>query len=318
MAFKDIKGIIQKNYEIEGQDLHLQPANQMKIYIPNPEKFFPETLEFYMSFAEFAGPDEADLVVINDFEPIESTKPVACNSTGLDHINAPEIISLRGEDLSDFTAVPELTLGIMIYLTRVFKREEIKGKTLGIIGSEGRIGKILTNMAEALGVNVIHYDIKNSVVEQDMVTKNCIECSKGFKSKPSASRKFCSQKCYFKTLGQKQLGKNNPFYKTGLGASNFYNVWRSILKRCHNKKHKSYTRYGGRGVKVLWNSFEDFTKDMYKDYLKHQNEFGVRNTTIERINNEGDYCKENCKWATWKEQAKNRKLRKRNNSGQFI
>src|SRR3990167_8144643 len=101
-----------------------------------------------------------------------------------------------------------------------------------------------------------------------MVTKNCIECSKGFKSKPSASRKFCSQKCYFKTFGQKQLGKNNPFYKTGLGASNFYNVWRSILKRCHNKKHKSYTRYGGRGVKVLWNSFEDFTKDMYKDYLK--------------------------------------------------
>ena len=129
----------------------------MKIYIPNPEKFFPETIEFYKTFAELTDADQADLVVINDFEPIESTKPVACNSTGLDHIKAPEIISLRGEDLTDFTAVPELCLGMMICLTRTFKKEEIRGKTLGIIGY-GRIGKKFREYAKALGMEVWAYD----------------------------------------------------------------------------------------------------------------------------------------------------------------
>lgn len=157
MAFKELKGIIQKNYTVEGQDLHLQSANQMKIYIPNPEKFFPETIEFYKSFAELVDADNADLVVINDFEPIESTKPVACNSTGLDHIKAPEIISLRGEDLTDFTAVPELSLGMMIYLSRTMKGEELRGKVLGIIGC-GRIGKRFAQYAQSIGLTTMCYD----------------------------------------------------------------------------------------------------------------------------------------------------------------
>lgn len=157
MAFKELKGIIQKNYTVEGQDLHLQPANQMKIYIPNPERFFPETIEFYKSFAELTDADQADLVVINDFELIESTKPVACNSTGLDHIKAPEIISLRGEDLSDFTAVPELCLGMMIHLSRTIKKEEVRGKKLAILGY-GRIGKKFAEYAKAIGMEVWAYD----------------------------------------------------------------------------------------------------------------------------------------------------------------
>ena len=88
MAFKDIKGILQKNYEVQIPNLHIQSANKMKIYIPYPERFFPETIELYKSFAELVDADSADLVVINDFEPIESTKPVACNSTGIDHIKS--------------------------------------------------------------------------------------------------------------------------------------------------------------------------------------------------------------------------------------
>src|SRR3990167_4739861 len=153
-----------------------------------------------------------------------------------------------------------------------------------------------------------------------MVTKKCIECKNEFKSKLSANRKFCSQRCYFKEFGNKQLGINNPNYqhgylqagkknqnyKHGLHGSSFYNVWRSMLKRCNNKNHKSYKRYGGRGIKILWSSFEDFAQDMYQDYQKHCEEFGSRNTSIDRIDNNNNYYKKNCKWATWKEQAKNR------------
>ena len=139
-----------------------------------------------------------------------------------------------------------------------------------------------------------------------MVTKRCFDCGKSFLSRPSAMRRFCSRRCYFIGFGERQRGIKNPFYKTGLGASKFYNIWRGILKRCNNKTHKSYPRYGGRGIKVLWESFEDFRNDMYESYLKHQERFGGKNTTIDRIDNDKHYYRKNCRWATWKQQAVNR------------
>lgn len=143
----------------------------MKVYLRNQENFYEETIKFYKENLELVSEMQlADVIVINDFKPIETTKVVACNSTGIEHIKAPKIISLRGSNLDELTAVPELTIGMAIYLTRIFKREEIRNKTLGIIGY-GRIGRRLANYAYSLGMNIEIFDREFSKGNLDNLLK---------------------------------------------------------------------------------------------------------------------------------------------------
>mgnify|MGYP001614940613 CR=1 FL=1 len=131
----------------------------MKIHLRNPEGFSPETVEYYKSFAELVPEEQADMIVVNDFQEANYLKKiVARNSTAEDGIKAKKIISLRGEDLSDFKDVSDLALAMSIMLTRLFKQESIRGKTMGIIGGEGRLGKNLTEVAENMDINIITYD----------------------------------------------------------------------------------------------------------------------------------------------------------------
>lgn len=85
-----------------------------------------------------------------------------------------------------------------------------------------------------------------------------------------------------------------------------YYIFYSIKTRCNNPKTLNFEIYGGRGIKCLWKSFKEFRDDMYESYVEHTEKFG-KDTSIDRINNDGNYCKENCRWVTAKKQQRNRR-----------
>lgn len=83
----------------------------------------------------------------------------------------------------------------------------------------------------------------------------------------------------------------------------FYFNFQRLKQRCNNPNTIEYKYYGGRGIKVEWKSFGEFREDMYGSYLVHKQI--NKTTSLDRIKTNGNYCKENCRWATMKEQCRN-------------
>lgn len=135
--------------------------------------------------------------------------------------------------------------------------------------------------------------------------KTCQNCNIEFpviKSDISNERKkFCSKRC-------NRIHNNTAVVKSikthGMSETHFYKKWSDIQYRCSKIGYKNYQE---RGIKNLWKSFESFKNDMYDLYLDHVKENGETNTTIERIDVNGDYSRQNCKWVTQKLQQRNRR-----------
>lgn len=87
----------------------------------------------------------------------------------------------------------------------------------------------------------------------------------------------------------------------------FYKKWENINNRCFNPKTKDYKYYGGRGIKVEWENFKEFKQDMWLSFCRHLITHTLKETTIDRKNNNGNYCKKNCRWVNQSVQVSNRR-----------
>lgn len=119
------------------------------------------------------------------------------------------------------------------------------------------------------------------------------ECGKKSIIRECALKSGTSKSC--KSCANKTHGQHD----TGL-----YQSWADMIQRCTNSKIKQYRNYGGRGIKVCnrWLTFENFLEDMGATWSK--------GLTLDRIDNNGSYEPNNCRWITRQEQYKTRSSRK--------
>ena len=105
---------------------------------------------------------------------------------------------------------------------------------------------------------------------------------------------------------QSMAGVNNPSYKHGGTRTRLYSVWNGMHQRCYNPNNERYSSYGGRGIRVCaeWDDFATFRDWALSAGYDESASYGE--CTLDRINVNGNYGPDNCRWVNEAVQSRNR------------
>lgn len=131
-------------------------------------------------------------------------------------------------------------------------------------------------------------------------------CGKEFKTQIQSVKRELTKSCG--CFHKEEISRCKTTH--GLSSHVLFGTWNGMIQRCTNKTHMYYNEYGGRGIYVCdeWLNVKNFINDMFPTYIE--------GLTLDRINNDFGYFKENCRWVENKIQHRNtRRLNSKNTSG---
>lgn len=138
--------------------------------------------------------------------------------------------------------------------------------------------------------------------KRNYITVKCLKC---WLESHIESKWFWNFWCRCVRLEEKKWAKHWFWSKNN--RNRFYEIFHGIKRRVKWTAWWDAGKwYHDKGIKCEWETFEQFRDDMYESYIDHVNKYWEKETTIDRIDSNWNYCKENCRWATYEEQNYNK------------
>jgi hypothetical protein len=152
------------------------------------------------------------------------------------------------------------------------------------------------------------YATKNSKERKRFGLYKCGFCGEEFRTQTSRVKNGYTKSCGCHK--KRRIKEANT--KHGLGYTRLYNIWKTMKDRTLNPKHKAYIRYGGRGITICekWLDVRNFY-----DWAMSNGYEENKGLSIDRIDNDGNYEPNNCRWTTKTIQSRNRRISSKNMSG---